>query len=325
MEKDRGPFLSNPFVARVARWGLLAWSVIGLLILVFVLYRFVLYPIRIIFPPLVAALIVVYLLNPVVTALQGRGIHRILGTLVCYLAFLSVVGVGLAYLIPVVSDQVKAFVGGIPDLLTRFQNGLVSFFARLGVHLDPQDFLRSFQRGGSAFNFLGRLTSFTTSGVVRAAFVFILGPLIAFYLLVDLPKIQRGATALVPASRREEVRDVARSVGDTLGGFFRGQLVVALMVGLFCMLGFWVVGVPYFALLAAVTGLFALVPRPDGSPPSGDGPAFAPGGGDPARGMGDAAGRPDRGRAQGGGPARVGHPLAVAAQADGRDACCEGR
>ena len=37
--RDRGPFLSNPFVARAARWGLLAWSVIGVLILLWVVYR----------------------------------------------------------------------------------------------------------------------------------------------------------------------------------------------------------------------------------------------------------------------------------------------
>ena len=58
MENDRGPFLSNPFVARAARWGLLAWSVIGLLILLYILYRFVLYPIRVISPPLIVAIIV---------------------------------------------------------------------------------------------------------------------------------------------------------------------------------------------------------------------------------------------------------------------------
>ena len=46
----------------------------------------------------------------------------------------------------------------------------------------------------------------------------------------------------------------------TLGGFFRGQLVVAVAVGLVSMFLFWVIGLPYYALLGAITGLFALVP-----------------------------------------------------------------
>jgi predicted PurR-regulated permease PerM len=260
MTTERGPFLSNPVVARAARWGLLAWSVIGVLILVYVLYRFVLFPIRVVFAPLVVALIVIYLLNPVVTTLQARGLGRIWAALLTYVVFLSAVGVALAYLIPVITHQVQGFVRGIPGLLMSAENGLTRAFTRLGLHVNARDFLEPLDpRSGKAFNYLGRITSFT-SGAVRAAFVLVLGPLIAFYLLVDLPKIRRGAEALVPASRRDEVRDVAFRIGGTLGGFFRGQLLVALTVGLASMLGFWFVGLPFFALIGAVTGLFALVP-----------------------------------------------------------------
>ncbi|MGH2555998.1 MAG: AI-2E family transporter [Actinomycetota bacterium] len=260
MSQDRGPFFSNPFVAQAARWGLLAWSVIGILILVGVLYRYVLHPIRVVFPPLVVALIVINLLNPLVTRLHERGISRIWGTLVCYVVFLSLVGIALAYLIPVVTDQVKAFVGGIPDLLAKAQADLTDFAARFGIRLRSTDLLQSFQPGsGRAFNFLGRLTSFT-SGVVHLALVFVLGPLLAFYLLVDLPKLQRSAESIIPASRREELRGLAKQVGATVGGFFRGQLLVALLVGGFCLLGYFVVGLPYFALIGALTMLLALVP-----------------------------------------------------------------
>src|SRR6266540_4540254 len=119
MTSDRAPFLSNPFVARAARWGLLAWTLIGVLILAWVIYRYVLFPIRVIFPPLVIALVFIYLLNPLVSALEKRGVRRVWGTLLCYVVFLTAVGVGLAYLIPAVSDQVTAFVRGVPELLAR--------------------------------------------------------------------------------------------------------------------------------------------------------------------------------------------------------------
>ena len=47
MDKDRVPFFSNPFVARAARWGLVAWSLIGILILLYAISRYVLRPIEI--------------------------------------------------------------------------------------------------------------------------------------------------------------------------------------------------------------------------------------------------------------------------------------
>jgi predicted PurR-regulated permease PerM len=260
MDRDRGPFFSNPFVARAARWGLLAWSVIGILILVYAVWRYILRPIQVVFPPLVLALIVIYLLNPLVSRMQDRGVPRVWGTLLCYVVFLSLVGLALAYFIPVLSDQVRAFVGGIPDLLTRAEKGLADFAQRLGVHIDTKSFFQSFEPGqGQAFNFLGRITSFT-SGVVHLALVLVLGPLLAFYLLVDLPKINRVSLAMVPADRREEARGLARALGETLGGFFRGQLTVAFLVGVFCATWFYVVGLPYWAMLGGLTALLALVP-----------------------------------------------------------------
>jgi predicted PurR-regulated permease PerM len=260
MEKKRGPFLSNPFVARTSRWGLLAWSVIGLIILVGVIFRFVLYPIRIIFAPLVVALIVIYLLDPIVTFLQGRGLGRVWGTLLTYVVVLSAVAVALAYLGEVVGHQVNQFVHTVPALLNKAQVGVQAAFDRMGIHIDTKAITAAFEpNSGSAFLFFGRITAFT-SGVVHLAFVFLLGPLIAFYLLVDLPKIRPSVESLIPVRRREDVWTLVQRVGDTLGGFFRGQLLVALLVGLVSMLGFWVVGLPYFALMGALTGLLALVP-----------------------------------------------------------------
>src|SRR3989442_13656349 len=77
---DRGPFLSSPFVARAARWGLLAWSIIGIVLLIVGAFWYVLRPIRVIFPPIVVALIVVYLLAPAVARLERRGVRRGGGT-----------------------------------------------------------------------------------------------------------------------------------------------------------------------------------------------------------------------------------------------------
>ena len=259
MPREREPFLSNPFVARAARWGLLAWSLIGMLVLTWLVVRYGLYPIRIIFPPLVVALIVIYLLGPIVDELQRRGLRRGIATLLVYLVVMSAIAAVLIALVSVVASQVSDFVSHIPVLLRHAQSGISSTAKRLGINLDAASLVKQFERHGTVFNFFNRLTSFT-SGVVHVAFVLILGPLIAFYLLVDLPRLKRGAEALVPASRREEIGRMAQDVNGTLGGFFRGQLLVALAMGLVSMFLFWLIGLPYFALLGAITGLFGLVP-----------------------------------------------------------------
>ena len=66
MATERRPFFSNAFIARAGRWGLFAWSLIGILILAVGIFRYVLYPIRVVFPPLLVAVIIVYMLGPLV-------------------------------------------------------------------------------------------------------------------------------------------------------------------------------------------------------------------------------------------------------------------
>ena len=72
MATDRAPFFSNAFVARAGRWGLVAWSLIGILILGVGIFRYVLYPVRVIFPPLLVAVVIVNMLNPLVSLLERR-------------------------------------------------------------------------------------------------------------------------------------------------------------------------------------------------------------------------------------------------------------
>lgn len=256
---DEGGRVLTRRVARVARWGVVAWSIIGVLVLGYLVYRYAFYPIRVVAGPLLIAMGIVYLLNPVVTALQGRGVPRVWGSLLTYLVFLSVAGAAGRYLVPKLVGQVTAFAGAVPELLQRAQDWAVRVTARLGLGIEVAEVFRSLEPGGVAGEFVSRIFSFTV-GIVHLVLVLVLGMVLGFYLLVDLPKIQRGAMALLPADRREEVRALLDRVGRAVGGFFRGQLLVALFVGLASMLGLFIVGLPYWAVVGAVAGLFNLIP-----------------------------------------------------------------
>jgi predicted PurR-regulated permease PerM len=236
-----------------------AWSAIGVLILGYLAYRYVLVPVRIAFGPVLVALVIVYLLNPVVSRLQARRIPRVWGTLLTYVVFLTVVGVALRFLIPVVADQVSSFVSSVPDLLERAQQSLTDVARRLGIEVRSTDILASLSPGGEAGSFISRIFSFT-AGFLHGLVVFVLGAVLGFYLLVDLPKVQRTSMALMPSARRDEVRSVLEKMGRALGGYFRGQLLVAAFVGVASMLGLFIVGLPYWALVGAVAGLFNLIP-----------------------------------------------------------------
>jgi predicted PurR-regulated permease PerM len=260
LDQDRSRSILSPRVARVVRWGLVSWSLIGVLILGYLLYRYALRPVRIVVAPLLVAMVVVYLLNPIVSRLTDRGIPRGLATILTYLVFLGIMAVGLRFLIPVIAHQVSAFAKTVPDLLDRAQVSLTDTLRRLGAKdVKTTELFKSLTPTGDAGSFISRIFSLTQS-VLHILVVWVLGMVLAAYLLIDLPKIQRGAMAFLPEAHRQEVRSILEQIGRALGAFFRGQLLVALFVGLASMLGLYFVGLPYWALVGAIAGLTNLIP-----------------------------------------------------------------
>ena len=238
---------------------MVCWSLIGVAILAYFVYRVALYPIRVVVVPLAVAMVIVYLLNPIVSALEGRGVPRGWGTLLTYLVFLTIVGVALRFLVPMLASQVSSFASTLPRLLAHAQSDLARTFERLGADIQTTDFFRALSPEGGAGAFFSRIFSFT-AGVLHSAVVFLLGLVLSFYLVVDLPKIQRGFMALVPPANHRELVSILERMGRALGAFFRGQLLVALFVGLASMLGLYIVGLPYWAVVGGVAGLFNLIP-----------------------------------------------------------------
>jgi predicted PurR-regulated permease PerM len=251
---ERRRMLDSPLVLRAARGGIVAWSLIGIVVLFAVFFRFVVYPVRIIFPPLVLAMIVVYLLNPLVTRMERRGIGRVWGTLITYVVALAIIGTLLTFMVPIFVDQVKSFVRHGPTVVNQVTDWLREIGGRLGFNI--QDVA---PEAGGVFDVLGRLVSIGQR-VAEVIFVFVVGPILAFYLLVDLPKIKRGMKALIPSRRRREVEAVTEKVGRAVGGFFRGQLLVAMFVGFASGLALWIVGLPFWAVVGLVAGIFNLIP-----------------------------------------------------------------
>jgi predicted PurR-regulated permease PerM len=252
-ESDRPRVLSSAVVVRVARWGIVAWATIGVLVLAVFFFRYVVYPVRVIFPPLVVALIGVYLLNPIVSALERRRVPRIWGSLITYLVGIAILGTAMVFVIPLVTEQVQDFARSAPRLIDQVATSIQDLAARFNVDVAAAG------GGEGVVDFFGRLLSLTR-GLLDLALVMILGPIIAFYLLVDLPKIKRGAKALIPHRRRGEAESILDRIGKAVGGFFRGQLLVSLFVGVASAIALWIVGLPFWAVVGLVTGVFNLIP-----------------------------------------------------------------
>jgi predicted PurR-regulated permease PerM len=266
----RAPLLQPPprrpsAYERFVRIGIAAWAGIGVIVLCYLLLRLLVY-VNPVVPPLLLAIVVVYLLNPLVTALERRGLPRVAGAGIVYVLFLCLVAVLVALLVPVVTRQVTQVVEHFPDYLADAQAYIRRVAARFGqepeFRLDAEQVRQWLAAGDNrqtVTRYLTGLRSVTTS-VLSGLVIFVIGPIMAFYLLVDLPRLRRGAMALIPPDRREEVKGLMDRIGQAVGGFFRGQLLVALFVGVASSIGLWAIGLPFWLLVGIVAGVFNLVP-----------------------------------------------------------------
>lgn len=251
---------------RLRRIGILSWSIIGVLVLLGLLVRYVLYPIRSTFPPLVLALVVVFLLNPLVNRLVARTrLSRGWATLIVYLIFTGLVTAALVNLVPLVAHQIGDFLDHLPEYVSRAARTINRFAERRGwnfrIRASTEEivgFVESHRSG--VVDFLGRIRAVGVS-ILHVVITFLLAMVLSFYVLVDLPKIRKGIRDLIPPSRLPEMLGLAEQIGSALGGFFRGQLLVAAFVGAAsATLLSWPVKLPFAVLVGLIAGIFNLVP-----------------------------------------------------------------
>jgi predicted PurR-regulated permease PerM len=250
---------------RFVRIGIVAWCGIGVIILGYLMLRLMVY-VNPIVPPLLIAVAVVYLLNPLVSALERRGVPRVAGAGIVYILFLCLVALAVSLLVPVVTRQVGQVVDHFPDYVADAQAAIRRLAARFGqepdFRLDAEQVREWLSAGENRQAFTRYLTGLrsVTNSVISGLIIIVLGPVMAFYLLVDLPRLRRGAMALVPPGRRQEITGLMDRIGQAVGGFFRGQLLVALFVGVASSIGLWAIGLPFWLLVGMVAGVFNLVP-----------------------------------------------------------------
>ena len=268
-------------VERIRRAGAVCWALCGVAALI-ALVGFVAYVFRVIWPPLILASAIVFLLNPVVTRLQHRHVPRVLGTAASYLAVAALIGIVILLVAPLATRQYDDLAEEWPELRRDLEESIDDLSERSVEDDWPieiptyAELERQFSGDTSADadgdgviseeerqdRFAEQLDTARELGlrVFHVGIIFVLAPIIAFYMLVDLPHIREVMRALVPERARGDVMVVARRLSTAIGGYFRGQLAVAFVVGTMSSIGMLIIDLPFWLIVGMVAGLFNMIP-----------------------------------------------------------------
>lgn len=223
-----------------------------------------LYLVRRTLPPFVVALALVYLLNPAVVWLEKRGLAR---TPAIAVVFAGMAAGGASFFLvflPRLVAELGAAAAQMPDYvdgLSRWASALQARFAApwlpATLRAVVSDALLTAQ-GELVNNVRGAVQVVVSGAPVLASLL--LSPFLAYFFLRDLEAIKAWLYCVVPWHLGESGWRTVAEIDRAVGGFFRGQVVVASLVGSLVGAAMFALGMPFPLLLGAVAAVAELVP-----------------------------------------------------------------
>ncbi len=243
-------------------------GIISVLIIIGVLYL-VNYLSGVLLPFFVAWLIA-YMTYPMVTFFQYRLKlkNRVASILLTMLVLLTVLTLAFVLLVPPIIEEF----GKLKELLTTYFiegskqaaiPGTVANFIKEHVNmLQVQNALSEENLAQTVRSLLPKAWSIFTQSVnimvsIFAAFVVML---YTFFILLDYETIANGWTSLVPAKYRTMTVRIVNDVKDGMNRYFRGQALVAFLVGVLFSIGFLIIDFPLAVGFGLFIGLLNMVP-----------------------------------------------------------------
>jgi len=225
---------------------------------------FFLYLVRGVLAPFVLALVVAFVLEPPVRLLESRGVGRPTAIALVYVVVGGAVIVFLLWLIPLLVSQLTVLAETLPSLGRRVEAFIAGAQARYAQYeLPPQVRQVVEEAVVTAQVRLLRAVQAAIEGLLRAVSavaVLLLAPFLAYYLLRDRDLVRRWVLRMLPMNVRRETLQALAEANRVVSGYIRGQLVVALAVGLLVGAGTWLLGLPFSAILGIVAGVANIIP-----------------------------------------------------------------
>ncbi len=243
------------------RWQVFFWLCAFLAFLLFV------WMFSAILLPFIAGMALAYMLDPVADWFEKHGIARLGATIIILTVFVLLFFVFLILLVPILANQVGAFLERLPDLVTRLQALVASSEATwlrnlLGVDGSSiKEHVNTLMSSGAGW-IATVIEQLWASGksIVNVLSLMVVTPIVAFYLLYDWDHIVERIDQWLPRDHRDTIHTLAGEIDGAVAGFVRGQGTVCLVLGVFYAVCLTVIGVNFGLLIGLFAGLISFIP-----------------------------------------------------------------
>ena len=275
------------------------WFKLLMLVIVLLAMAYGVYALRGILLPFALALVLAYIINPAVNWLEAHRIPRWVSSPGIVLAALLVFLAGILFLVLDIQSAVSKAVEKAPEGQLNAlgkdkepeegqnkpaeppeeqeigsQEWLDQQLKRAVNYLPQQYRPLALRASRSIVEYVSRnlqeiaeSTGAILGQIVKSAGDFIIGLLMAalalvltVYMLIAMPQAKKTTLDLLPARYKVDILRITGRIDRDLRHFFRGQLLVVLILVVMYLAGFLIIGVPYAVPVAIIGGVGELIP-----------------------------------------------------------------
>ncbi len=214
--------------------------------------------------PFFASCFVAFVLAPLVEFLERGGMSRLQAVSTIYGASIIVAFAAVLYLTPVLQHQLQTFRMKLPEYSAQAQDRLEALqneWERRLPELKRVNFAETITKNTTGFvdQSLNRLPKIVFN-LLTLLTVFVLVPIMSWYLLLESRAIKKFVIGLVPNRYFEAALNLLYRVNQHLSRYLTGLVVDAVVVGLLLSVGYSIIGVPFGVAIGVSSGLVHLIP-----------------------------------------------------------------
>jgi predicted PurR-regulated permease PerM len=219
--------------------------------------------------PVIFAALLSYLLFPVVKKLEAKGVRPGFSAIAVLIFTILMMALFFFALVPILLNEVRGLVADAPSIIDSLLVQLNHVFGYFGYQIPvTRTELLSFISDSSGidldvFKSMSRIFGKAFSSVLAAVFfVFnsLLIPVFYFFFTIEHNRIVQAIGAMIPPRYLPAFREFGQRSNQIVAGYFRGQLLVALIVGSIYGIGYTVIGLRFGFLIGLLTGFLHAVP-----------------------------------------------------------------
>ena len=213
--------------------------------------------------PVLASVVIAYLLQGPVGALERRRVPRLVAVLFVFLTFVSFLLFLLLGLLPLIWQQVEQLFQQVPSMISWCQQTLLRLPERYPDFISGQQVMDVINVLRSELTSLGqRILSLSIASVRVLIWIMVytfLMPLLVFFFLKDKERIVRWLTSFMPDDR-SLAAGVWREVDQQIGNYVRGKFWEILIVWSASFVTFSILRLQFAMLISLFIGLSVLIP-----------------------------------------------------------------